>query len=48
MTAEHPPTRRRWLQPVTVLGLYVVALAAWTLTAFGMVLSLIRQEGAPE
>lgn len=25
-----------------------VALAAWTLTAFGMVLSLIRQEGAPE
>ena len=30
MTAEHPPTRRRWLWPVTVLGLFVVALAAWT------------------
>ena len=30
MTAEHPPTRRRWLPPVTVLGLFVVALAAWT------------------
>ena len=30
MTAEHPPTRRRWLRPVTLLGLFVVALAAWT------------------
>jgi hypothetical protein len=29
MTAEHP-TRRRWLRPVTVFGLFVVALAAWT------------------
>ena len=30
MTAEHPPTRRRWLRPVTAFGLFVVALAAWT------------------
>ena len=30
MTAEHHPTRRRWLRPVTLLGLFVVALTAWT------------------
>lgn len=29
MTLEHHPSRR-WLRPVTVLGLFVGALAAWT------------------
>ena len=29
MTLEHHPSRR-WLWPVTVLGLFVVALTAWT------------------
>ena len=29
MTLEHHPSRR-WLRPVTVLGLFVVALTAWT------------------